>query len=264
MFPSPLNSRLPASHKTGLNNALSMIEDHHRFLKRSTGDTNDATLQHYAQNLQGVLANNRHFIAHSQMEYQPNGDGTTEGQALHILGYAHAYLATKDQRFLDAAVWHWEAYEAYFYAGQPIPEVPQRRIANWIVNSKEPVLANWPIDAAEPTHSGFKGVPFEFANGALSIPHGAPHWGEYLDKATFAFDGALAWEAINATVQAVKEDGSIDWDKSGSQFDVDWIIAWTGQKINADGDVLSEGHALEERGQVQLKSTTLTGVHKLN
>lgn len=264
MFPSPLNSRLPASHKTGLNNALSMIEGHHRFLKRSTGDTNDATLQHYAQNLQGVLANNRHFIAHSQMEYQPNGDGTTEGQALHILGYAHAYLATKDQRFLDAAVWHWEAYEAYFYAGQPIPEVPQRRIANWIVNSKEPVLANWPIDAAEPTHSGFKGVPFEFANGALSIPHGAPHWGEYLDKATFAFDGALAWEAINATVQAVKEDGSIDWDKSGSQFDVDWIIAWTGQKINADGDVLSEGHALEERGQVQLKSTTLTGVHKLN
>lgn len=98
MFPSPLNSRLPASNKTGLNNALSMIEGHHRFLKRSTGDTNDATLQHYAQNLQGVLANNRHFIAHSQMEYQPNGDGTTEGQALHILGYAHAYLATKDQR----------------------------------------------------------------------------------------------------------------------------------------------------------------------
>ena len=264
MFPSLLNSRLPASHKTGLNNALSMIEGHHRFLKRSTGDTNDATLQHYAQNLQGVLANNRHFIAHSQMEYQPNGDGTTEGQALHILGYAHAYLATKDQRYLDAAVWHWEAYEAYFYAGQPIPDTPQRRIANWIVNSKEPVLANWPIDAAEPTHSGFKGVPFEFVNGALNIPHGEPHWGEYLDKATFAFDGALAWEAINATVQAVKEDGSIDWDKAGSQFDVDWIIAWTGQKINANGDVLSEGHALEERGQVQLKSTTLTGVHKLN
>ena len=264
MHLSPLNSRRPASQKTGLNNALSMIEGHHRFLKRSTGDTNDATLQHYAQNLQGVLANNRHFIAHSQMEYQPNGDGTTEGQALHILGYAHAYLATKDQRFLDAAVWHWEAYEAYFYAGQPIPDTPQRRIANWIVNSKEPVLANWPIDAAEPTHSGFKGVPFEFANGALSIPHGAPHWGEYLDKATFAFDGALAWEAINATVQAVKEDGSIDWDKTGSQFDVDWIIAWTGQKINADGDVLSEGHPLEERGQVQLKSTAVNEEHKLN
>ena len=73
MHLSPLNSRRPASQKTCLNNALSMIEGHHRFLKRSTGDTNDATLQHYAQNLQGVLANNRHFIAHSQMEYQPNG-----------------------------------------------------------------------------------------------------------------------------------------------------------------------------------------------
>lgn len=264
MHLSPLNSRRPASQKTGLNNALSMIEGHHRFLMHNTGDTDDATVQHYAQNLQGVLANNRHFIAHSQMEYQPNGDGTTEGQALHILGYAHAYLATKDQRYLDAAVWHWEAYEAYFYAGQPIPDKPQRRIANWIVNSKEPVLANWPIDAAEPTHSGFKGVPFEFVNGALSIPHGPPHWGEYLDKATFAFDGALAWEAINATVQAIKEDGSIDWEKTGSQFDVDWIIAWTGQKINADGDVLSEGHLLEERGQIQLKSTAVNGEHKLN
>ena len=264
MFLSPLNSRRPVSQKTGLNNALSMIEGHHRFLKRSTGDTDDATLQHFAQNKQGVLANNRHFIAHSQMAYQPNGDGTTEGQALHILGYAHAYLATKDQRYLDAAVWHWEAYEAYFYKGQPIPDTPQRRIANWIVNSKEPVLANWPIDPVEPTHSGFKGVPFTFTNGALSIPHGAPHWGEYLDKATFAFDGELAWEAINATVQAVKADGAIDWDKNGRQYDVDWIIVCTGQKINWDGDVLSEGHPLEERGQVQLKDTTVNGEHKLN
>jgi len=264
MFQVPLNSRRATSQKATLANALSMIEGHHRFLQRNTGDTLDATVQHYVQNTQGVLANNRHFIAHSQMEYQPNGDGTTEGQALHILGYAHAYLATRDPRYLEAAVWYWEAYEAYFYAGQPIPDTPQRRIANWIVNAKEPVLANWPINAAEPTHSGFKGVPFTFSNGALAIPHGAPHWGEYLDKATFAFDGALAWDAINATVKGVKPDGATDWDQNGVQYDVDWIIAWTGQKINWDGDVLSEGHPLAERGRVQLKNTGLNGVHKFN
>lgn len=38
------------------------------------------------------------------MEYQPNGDGTTEGQAIHILGYLHAYLATNDPIYLDKTV----------------------------------------------------------------------------------------------------------------------------------------------------------------
>src|SRR3990167_7050679 len=102
MFQVPLNSRRPTSQKSMLASALSMIEGHHRFLQRNTGDTIDATLQHYVQNTQGVVA-----------------------------------------------VWYWKAYEAYFYAGQPIPETPQRRIANWIVNAKEPVLANWPLNVAE-------------------------------------------------------------------------------------------------------------------
>lgn len=264
MFLNPLNSRRPVSQRTALANAVSLIEGHHRFLRNNTGDTVDATVQHYVQNNQGVLSNNRHFIAHSQMEYQPNGDGTTEGQALHILGYAHAYLATQDPRYLEAAIWHWEAYEQYFYAGQPIPDTPQRRICNWIINSKEPVLANWPVDPIEPTHSGFKGVPFAFTNGALSIPHGAPHWGEYLDKATFAFDGALAWGAINAGVRALREDGSTDWDKDGTVYEVDWIIAHTGQKITLDGRVLSEGHTGADIGRVQLKDTTLNGTHLFN
>ncbi|VVO66050.1 hypothetical protein PS903_01030 [Pseudomonas fluorescens] len=265
MFNTALNSRrLISGRIPGVANAMSMIEGHHRFLVKNTGDTTDATVQHYVQNTQGVLANNRHFIAHSQMEYQPNGDGTTEGQSLHIIGYAYAYLATQKPEYLEAARWHWDAYVQYFYAGQPIPEAPSRWIANWIVNSKEPVLANWPIDPVSPTHSGFKGIPFTFTNGFTLIPHGAPHWGEYLDKATFAFDGVLAWEAINASVQGLKADGSVDWDNAGAQYDVDWIIAHTGQKINWDGDVLSEGHPVEVRGSVQLKSTTLNGSHKLN
>ena len=265
MFNTALNSRrLISGRIPGVANAMSMIEGHHRFLVKNTGDTTDATVQHYVQNTQGVLANNRHFIAHSQMEYQPNGDGTTEGQSLHIIGYAYAYLATQKPEYLEAARWHWDAYVRHFYAGQAIPDTPSRWIANWIVNSKEPVLANWPIDPVSPTHSGFKGVLFTFTNGFTLIPHGAPHWGEYLDKATFAFDGVLAWEAINASVQGLKADGSVDWDNGGAQYDVDWIIAHTGQKINWDGDVLSEGHPVEVRGSVQLKSTTLNGSYKFN
>lgn len=265
MFNNTRGSRRLISGKpAGVANARSMIEGHHRFLEKNTGDTDDATQQHFVQNYQGVLANNRHFIAHSQMEYQPNGDGTTEGQSLHVLGYAYAYLATGKHEYLEAARWHWDAYLKYFYAGQPIPDTPSRWIANWIINSKEPVLANWPIDPVAPTHSGFKGVEFSFVAGATSIPHGAPHWGEYLDKATFAFEGALAWDAINASVQALAPDGSTDWSKDGKQYDVDWIIACTGQKINWDGDVLSEGHPVEERGKVQLKDASLNGVLKFN
>ena len=255
---------LTQNNLDSVNNALAMIEGHHRFLKKNTGDTLDATVQHYVQNTQGVLANNRHFIATSQMEYQPNGDGTTEGQSLHIIGYCYAYLATRKAEYLEAARWHWSAYVQYFYAGQPVPETTQRWIANWIINSKEPVLANWPIDPVSPTHSGFKGSPLTFTNGFTLIPHGAPHWGEYLDKATFAYVGELAWGAINASVQALKPDGSVDWDNDGVQYDVDWIIAHTGQKINWDGDVLSEGHPVEERGSVQLKNTTLNGSYKFN
>lgn len=245
-------------------NARALIEGHHTFLKNNTGDTDNAQIQHYVLNNQGVLANNRHFIAITQQEAQPNGDGTTEGQALLILGHCYAYLATKKKDYLDQAVIAFNAYLSKFYEGRPIPETPSRWICNWIVNAKEPVLANWPVDAEAPTHSGFKASLMTFVDGRVVIPHGAPHWGEYLDKATMAFDGALAWEAVNASVQALRPDGTIDWSTPGKEYPVDWIIAWTGQKIDWDGNVLSEGHPLAEHGTVQLKDVTVQGVHKFN
>lgn len=254
MFARPTDASVQA--------AISLIDGHHHFLTVNTGDTIDPTLQHYVQNNQGILSNNRHFIAPTMMEYQPNGDGTTEGQSLHVIGYCYAYLATKDKKYLDAAIWHWEAYVKYFYAGQPIPDTPQRWICNWICNSKEPVLANYPVDEVAPTHSGFKGVVFNFVNGFTKIPHGAPHWGQYIDKATFAFEGHLGWDAINASVVQVLPDGKVNWGTEGLQYDVDWIITWTGQKVNWDGRVLSDGHPLSEHGSVQLKNTTLTGDYK--
>lgn len=248
----------------GVQNAMALIEGHHRFMNYNTGLTLDAQQQHYIANPDGVLSNNRHFIAASQMEYQPNGDGTTEGQSLQVLGYCYAYLATKDQKYLDKAKWYWDGYVAHYYAGDPIPETPQRWIANWIVNSKEPVPSNWPIDAAAPTHSGFKGSMMTFVNGVTTVPHDAPNWGQFIDKATFAFDGHLTWDAINASVQFVDAEGNIDWTKDGTIYDVDWIINWEGKKINWDGDVLSEGHPLAEMGMCKLKDITVQGDHKFN
>lgn len=243
---------------------MSLLEGHHRFLQTNTGDTHDRHADRYVINQQGVIANNRHFIGDTQMEYQPDGDGTSEGQVLLVLGYLHAYQGTLDTRYLEAAEYHWQAYVDYFYRGQVVPDSPMRWIANWLVNAKEPVLANYPIDPISPTHSGFKGVEFPFVDGLTIIPHGSPWFGQYLDVATFAFTGVLAWNAINASVKALNPDGSTDWDQDGVTYPVDWIISWTGKKIDSDGNVLSVDHPLSERGTVQLKDRTLTGTYKLN
>jgi len=249
---------------SGASVARSLIEGHHRFLKINQGDTDNGEVQHYVTNNQGVLANNRHFISKTAQEYQPNGDGTTEGQSLMVIGYAYAYMATGDPAYLAQAVWYWEAYVDYFYAGQPIPETPQRWICNWIVNAKEPVLANYPLNLDHPTQGGFKGIELDWVNGLTIIPHGAPTWGEYLDKATFAFEGVLGWDAINASVKAVYPSGSTDWDNDGIEYPVDWVILWTGDKVDWNGDVLSSGHPIEDHGTVQLKDTTVNGTVKFN
>lgn len=286
--------------RSGVVSAISMIEGHHRFLVRNTGDTNDAEIDKYVVNDQGVLANNRHFISHTRQEYQPNGDATTEGQSLQVLGYVHAYLATGDKRFLDEAIWYWEAYVNYFYAGQAIPESPQRWIANWLVNGKEPVLSNWPINPTAPTAGGYKGVPLVFTNGEAQIPHGSPFWGEYLDVASFAYRGHLGWNSMVASVRAIENE--IDWQEaydnyrvttmpaepydprawidwvaylgapytpswSGTnppEYPVDWIIAWTGNKIDSNGDIIEEGFETTDVGKIKLKNTSINGVYLFN
>lgn len=195
--------------RSSLQSVLSMMEGHHRFLKRNTGRTYDPTVQKYVLNPEGVLSNNRHFIASTQMEYQPNGDATSEGQTIHVLGYCYAYLATGKKAYLDEAIQAWDSYVKYFYKGQPIPDTPQRWICNWIINGKEPCVANWPINPVAPTQGGYKCVPIEFVNGRGRIPHGAPFWGEYLDVFTFAHRGAMGWGSINASVRPLAFE--VDW-----------------------------------------------------
>lgn len=281
-------------------NALSLAYGHHRFLQRNTGTTLSGDQQHYVLNPQGVLANNRHFIGYTRQEYQPNGDATTEGQALLIIGYAHMYMATRHSLWLDYAVMYWQAYVDHFYDGQAAPNPPAPWYCNWIINGKEPVPSHYPIHPNYPTQGGFKSVPLLFSNGRTQIPAGAPWWGQYLDVVGFAHRGHLAWPAINANVQQIAE--TIDWDvvyanhritnsntpweplawvdwpgylgtsgytpvwgSSGraQEYAVDWIIAWSGEKISGDGDVISTGHDLSEVGTVQLKDA-LNGCYLLN
>lgn len=244
--------------------ARSLLRGHHEFLMRNTGNTVDPTTDLFVLNPQDILSNNRHYISPTRQEYQPSGDATTEGQSIHVLGYVYAYQATGDIEYLEYAERYWQAYVDHFYAGQPIPDTPQRWICNWLVNGKEPTLANYPVDPINPTHGGFKGSEFTFTNGMTVIPHGAPHYGEYLDVCTFAFEGVLAWGQINASVRALNPDGSTDWSNDGIEYPMDWIIAWTGDKIDWDGDVISSGHDPSEYGTVQLKDTNVNGVYKLN
>lgn len=243
---------------------ISMLEGHELFLEKNTGITNDPKLDHFVFNPQGVLSNNRHFIASTQMEAQPNGDATTEGQALQVIGYCYAYMATGRQEYLDGAKKCFDAYIDYFYDGQPIPDSPQRYICNWLVNGKEPVVANWPVNFEAPTGSGFLGEYVNYTNGLGKITHGAPLWGEYLDKATFAFIGALGWKSIVADVYALLPDGSTDWNNKGQQFDVEWLINLNGDKVDWHGEVLSRNHPQADYGTIQLKNRGVQGSLKTN
>lgn len=250
---------------------LNVLREHLAFLQKNTGTTYDAQKEHYVFNEDMVLSNNRHFIAASRQEAQPNGDATTEGQSLQIIGPALVYLATRDKAWLTMAEQCFEAYCKFFYREDknPMPTPPAPWYCNWIINGKEPVFADYPYDSAIPTHSGFRGVTFSFVDGVANIPHGAPHWGEYLDLATFAFVGALGWDSINASVKFVKDDGEIDWDREGTQYDVDWIINWEGKKIDWDGNAeeFSDGTPViypdDMKGTVKLKEA-ITGDFKFN
>ena len=250
--------------QAGTQNVRSIIEGLHRFMKRTTGLTNDPIEDKYVVNPDYVLNNNLHFLQRTQQEGKPNADATTEGQSVLIIGYLYCYLGTGNDEYLEHAKKYWDAYVRWWYKGQPIPANPQRWICNWIINGKEPVLANYPLNPLQPTQGGFQGVEFNWVDGFLKIPHGAPNWGEYLDVATFAFDGALSYDSIKASVKGIFPDGSTNWDEEGVEYPVDWLILWTGDKVNWDGDVLSSGHTEEEKGSVQLKDTTLQGIHKFN
>ncbi|EMM7792914.1 hypothetical protein RYG55_001866, partial [Klebsiella oxytoca] len=252
--------------KHNLDNAYQMVEGQFKFLDRNTGLTTDNKTQHYVFNPDNVLANNRHFIAETMWEAMPDGDSTTEGQSLQILGAIHCYQATKEPYYLEKAKQYFDAYHLAFYRGVPFPDPPSTALrCNWICNGKAPVLANYPLDPEYPTHGGFKGVLFNWVNGQTKIPSGAPNYGEYLDAVWFAFPerASLGWNQVNATAYMWLEDGSTDWNTKAPTYDVDWIIDRTGRKVDSDGEVLEQG-LTSQIGTVQLKDTSINGNYRFN
>lgn len=249
----------------GLNNAFQLLDGHLYFLENNTGLTVDPDNDEFILNPDFVLANNRHVIGRTGQESQPNNDATTEGQSLLVIGCAYAYMATNNKKWLEHAEKYWQAYVDVFYGGEPIPDPPAKYRCNWIVNGKQPVLAHYPLtDDGYPTHGGFKGVKLTWTNGQTKIPHGAPYYGEYLDKVWFAFDGNLGWNSVNATVYKENADGSTNWDEDGVEYPVAWIIDRLGRKVDWDGNILATGFSTEDYGTVQLQNTTLSGEHKFN
>jgi len=252
--------------KSNLSNALQMIEGHLKFLDRNTGLTTDNKTQHYVFNPDYLLANNRHFIAETQWEAQPDGDATTEGQSLAILGAVYAYECTKEPHYLELAKRFFDGYHLAFYRGVAFPDPPDGSLrCNWIANAKAPVLANYPLDPEYPTHGGFKGILFNWTNGRTQIPHGSPNYGEYLDAVWFAFPerASLGWNQVNATVYAWDSEGTTDWNNKAPTYDVDWIVDRTGRKVDSNGDVLEAG-LTSEIGTVQLKDASINGMYRFN
>lgn len=241
----------------------SLINGFQKFLERNTGLTTDSEKQHYVLNPDYVLSNNRHNISKSSMEGQPNGDATTEGQSLLILGWLHAYIGSNRKRkdWLENAIKAFDAYVKFFYASE-IPDSPKRWLANWIINGKEPILGNYPVDNITVTHSGFKGIEFDFIDGKTVIPSGSPYFGEYLDKVTFAFKGNLSYQSIIASVKGTNSDGSTNWDTNGETFEIDYIIDLYSRKLDSKGNIIEENSS-EEKGTVQLKEH-ITDKLKLN
>lgn len=251
--------------KNNIDNIYQMINGHFTFLNSNTGLTTNQETQHYVLNPDHVLANNRHHIDTTRWVYQPDGDSTTEGQSLQILGALYCYHATQDPFYLDKAKQYFDGYHLAFFNSEPFPDPPRVFHCNWIANGKDPELASYPLDPKYPTHGGFKGVIFDWVDGRTKIPSGAPHWGEYLDNVWFAFDemGTLGWNQVNATVYKLLPDGTTDWDSSLDVYYVEWIIDRLGRKVNKDGDILEEG-LIDQKGTVQLQNTSINGRYRFN
>lgn len=243
-----------------------------KFLDNNTGDTQDYRTDHFVQNSEYVVANNRHYNYNSLMMGWPNENAPTEATVMAILGFLHLYIASdyKNKDYLARAEKYWDAYVKTFFGGVPIPDTPTYWPDNWVANGKEPKLACYPIDWSIPYSSGFLDVELDYTNGQAQVPYGAPYFGEYLTYAYQAYRGELGYRCVKAFVQKYNDDGSVNWevDGNGESHLVDWIVNEDGKKIKFNGnwggvsaDII-EDHAKEPKGTIQLVDTNVNGTYK--
>ncbi|MCS2163923.1 hypothetical protein MUU47_22890 [Scandinavium sp. H11S7] len=241
---------------------------HNAFLEVNTGEIIDPHTDHYVFNTQNVMLNNRHFTCDTRQEGQPDGDATTEGQSLFILGASIFGDASDDSdlstNYLSKAYNAFDAYVSAFYAALEPPAIPGRWVSNWIVNGKAPVLAHYPLAVDDyPTHGGFMDTEIEFVDGTGQLPHGSPNFGEYTDLLCQVYDGVLGWPNLTATVYAVNEDGNIDWSTEGTVYPYVSVGLWTNKFADADGNLLGDC-TNAQIGQIILEDTSFNGTLKVS
>lgn len=237
---------------------------HNAFMAENTGTFVDPTVDRFVINEGGVLVNNRHYTYKTRQQGQPDGDATTEGQSILIIGYIEQYRSWKSigneakaTECLDLAKHYFKAYVDFFYGGVPVPETPQRWASNWIINGKSPVLAHYPLapEGEFPTHGGYKDKGIWFDNGVGKVAHGgtAGHWGEYLDVVGKVYEGKMGWNAINANPYLLDEDGKIDYSKKGKEYEVAEVYTWSMEIISGDGEKIGTFEDPSLIGTVKLK-----------
>lgn len=204
-------------------NARSILYSFHDFMERHTGDIPDDGEALFCINTAGVLMNNLHFEVGTTW-YTPNGCATTEGQALLILGYYWMYKATNNKLFLERAIYYWDAYIEYFYAGQPIPSTPQIWRSNWLVNAKQPFQAFGPPNPNDPSNPGARDVVVTFTAGRGRLPTGMPWQGEKVVRLYSVYSGSLSYDSVRAAPTA-----------PGFKYVIDWYVAHDGQKYDGAG-----------------------------
>lgn len=243
-----------------------MGQAHDVFLTLNTGTFVNPKTDHFVFNQDNVLVNNRHFIRETRQESQPDGDATTEGQSLFILGaaiFGDAVSGTGATTWLNRAKVAYDAYIDAFYAGLQPPTTPGRWICNWIVNGKQPVLAHYPLAVNDfPTHGGFHATEIAFVNGVGQLPHDTPTFGEYTDLVSQVYIGALGWPNLNADAYKQKGDGSIDWTTRGVNYEIEKVGLWTLKFVDMNGDVVGDCTA-EQVGQIVLKDKTVNVTAKV-
>ena len=139
----------------------------------------------------GLIVNAFHDIAGRQGYFDPNS-GTSEGQLMMVRACVKAYdvlLATDAAAaasYLARAVWMAEALLDTAYLTAP-PSTPSLWVPHWLFAADKPIR----------TQTYVMAYPADFVSGVVTIPEGAPWYGEKVRTAikAYANDGSYPlWE----------------------------------------------------------------------
>lgn len=245
--------------------ARSLINGFVNFLQTNTGEIVDPTRQRYIINNQHIISATKQTDDTIAQQNQPTNIAKSADQALLIIGLIQAYIGYKptNPQLLALAEKYWNAYVQYFY-NSSVPSSKTLQVANKIINGKQPILANYPPSNNEySSQGGFKCVDVLFENGVGQINTGAPNWGEFIDKVTVVFDGALSKQSIDG--QPIETVNDIpQYDKTANVYQIDSFVDRMRRSVHASGAIIATNMNFSEQGKIYLVDRTVNGWHKVN